>query len=142
MKQPDWVTNECSGGISCREIVRTAQDLLSGKVGVTEGIRKLASLSHEVRADQDPDFRVLIGIASQSDEFPIGESRSFWNEAALAIMDRQCSDFEAQFRKAAHEAATRLVEKYRDPDEDGQITSRKFGSDCRHSAGDLRVEPW
>lgn len=80
---------------------------------MVEGARRLSGLRHDVRADDDPDFLMFVGIDSESDGFPIGESRSLWDAAALSVADQQREAFEARFREAALEAAARLIAKYR-----------------------------
>jgi len=55
-----------------QEITTTAEDMLSGKLNFLLGARILASLSFKIpKMDLDPDFRKFIGIASESDDFPL-----------------------------------------------------------------------
>jgi hypothetical protein len=70
---------------SVRErIYAIALGMLNDEIPFLEGARKLASLSHEAEADgNDEDFRVFVGIASETDDLPIGPSRKYWAKEAL-----------------------------------------------------------
>lgn len=77
-----------------RKIVAAAQDILSGELGIIAGARQLGGLGHEVGADRDPDFTFFIGLDSETDHLPIGETRQRWNPEALRAKDAQAAAFE------------------------------------------------
>src|SRR5579862_1661637 len=79
------VTNEEHVTSVRRQVVALVQDMLCDHLCFLEGARLLASLQHEaaVEAD-DPDFTVFVGIASETDNLPIGRLRIHWSAEALA----------------------------------------------------------
>lgn len=89
-----------------------AQSVLDGGLGTIEGARRLAALRLRVRAEDDPDFLVFVGIDSQTDHFPLGEERGRWDPAALARLDAERRRAEAGLRGRAEPACRGLIRKY------------------------------
>ena len=96
----------------CGQIVKCADDLLAGRVGVIAASQILFPLLLEVRATDDPDFVTFTGIYDESDALPVGPERERWSDAALAREDPKIAQYEAQCRNVALSAARKLKEKY------------------------------
>lgn len=61
-----------------------ARGMLDGSIPYLEGAIELSSLRFEVGVpENDPDFLVLSGVASEIDHLPIGAPRQYWSEEAL-----------------------------------------------------------
>jgi hypothetical protein len=112
MKRPAWVVNEAEWLADCDAIVQCARDLIEGRRGIIESARVLQSLAFSVRDERDPDFVVFRGIDSETDALPVGEVRKYWSPSALEREDVKIRSCEERYRKAAMEAANRLIVKY------------------------------
>lgn len=112
MERPWQITNEEQWDVLRAEVTRTASGILDGSIDLITGARQLASLSHKVYADRDPDFVAFIGIDSETDVFPLGTVRQYWNPDALAKYDLERERAEQQYRPRALECARRLLTKY------------------------------
>lgn len=112
MEIPDWVTNEASWRKTCKKVVARARDLEERRIGVIVCAREMCKLAFWLRAEDDPDFLVFRGIASESDELPAGQERLHWSESALQKEDIKIAEAEKIWRGAALEAAESLRRKY------------------------------
>lgn len=112
MERPWWVTNEEDWLHACRGVVSTAERILDGSLGITEGARLLNGLRHQVRAWDDKDFLVFTAIVSETDAFPLGDVRQYWNADALAREDAKREVVEAEAKPLAEPAAKALIRKY------------------------------
>src|SRR4051812_35332439 len=112
MGRPWQITNEEQWNALCAQVTCTASGILDGSIDLITGARRLASLSHDVHADRDPDFVTFIGIDSETDEFPLGTVRQHWNPEALVKYDLERERAEQQYRPRALECARRLLTKY------------------------------
>jgi len=112
MKRPAWVTNEPAWQRQCADVVSTASAILSGSVSLTEGARVLAELGHSLRAAQSRGFSAFVGIASETDAFPVGAVRARWQSSALQALDLERGAIEARFAYVAKQAAKLLVAEY------------------------------
>lgn len=112
MKRPWQITNEEEWLRDCRQVVHVSQSILEGTIDLTEGARRLAALCVRVRAEDDEDFLVFVGIASETDRFPLGEVREQWNSHALARYDTERRRVESHFQQSAEVACRNLIQKY------------------------------
>jgi len=114
MDRPAWVTNEAEWLSDCKAIVHSACDLMEGRRGIIESARVMQRLARKVRDERDANFIVFGGIASESDDLPVGEERRNWAASALEREDAKIKivAFEEQCREAALRSAKHLVDKY------------------------------
>ena len=63
-------------------------------------------------AENDPDFMTFVGIASETDNFPVGDLRERWHPETLPALDAEREKAEAHYMKGAVEAAKRLFSRY------------------------------
>jgi hypothetical protein len=96
------------------QAAQIARSIVAGEVGLLEGARDLAGIGpmlvHDTSAD--PDFSVLVGVASETDDMPFGGARALWNPAALAEKDRELSDYECRVRDVVPEACQSIWRRY------------------------------
>lgn len=92
--------NEEEVGLWRGEVVRVAQGVLAGTIGVVEGSRRLASLGHELW-HHDTDFVPFVAIASETDHLPVGEARRQWAGDALNQKNAEIETAEKRHRAAA-----------------------------------------
>lgn len=61
-----------------------ASGMLDGSIHYLEGAIELASLRFEVGLpEDDKDFLIFTGVASETHHLPIGTSRQYWSDEAL-----------------------------------------------------------
>lgn len=69
-------------------IVRTAADMLDGRVGFFIGSRKMRSLLIESGLDlSDPELKIFTAIDSETDALPLGDVRQHWDAEALRRLE-------------------------------------------------------
>ena len=95
----------------CRaEVRKTAQLMLSGDLSYIEGAQIICHLLHECRLDPHVEpFVTFIGIDSETDQFPVGKQRSYWNKDALAKLDEEKAQYEERARGFAEKACRELL---------------------------------
>ena len=88
-------------------------DFIEGKTGVIEVSRIVSSLRFELVGDTlDEEWRTFVGIASETDQFPIGPVRAHWEKAALSLKDSEAAQFEALYHETAVHSARILLMRY------------------------------
>ena len=92
--------------------VEVASRILEGSIGLTEGIRNLLLFQKEMGRAKDPEFLFFAGIASETDDFPVGDARKNWNEIALKQKDADLKEYEDRIRPTVLDACRRFVQKY------------------------------
>lgn len=96
-----------------RQVVETAQSMLDGQLSFLIGSRRLAALRHEVDvAGSDADFLIFVGIASETDDLPLGEVRQYWSAQALARLKPEIQSTEAWAASVGTEACTSLIARF------------------------------
>jgi hypothetical protein len=97
-----------------QKVVAIAQRLLAGEMGVIEAARQInAFRGKRVGLDEfDPDFLTFVGIDSETNHLPLGESRRYWAADALARKDVEIARCEELLRSRGVEAASHLVARF------------------------------
>jgi len=76
-----------------KKVASVAQGMLNGTINYLEGAIELSSLRSEVDTpENDKDFLVFSGIASDIDQLPIGAQRQSWSNAALERHDLEIQE--------------------------------------------------
>ena len=104
--------NEEHGKTASEKVVALARSVLSGDTGIAEGSRQLAAWRFDVGAENDPDFLFFVGVASETDDLPIGPVRQHWNPGALRVKDAELAAYEAKVEQKAFEVCRSLIQKY------------------------------
>ena len=108
--------SDISTGPTARQrVVRVADAIIRGDLGLIEGSRRLC----EIRAEHgslrdDADFGVFVAIESETDHLPIGDVRAHWSPDALLVKDREIRAAEEFYRESAIAACRRLIERFAD----------------------------
>jgi len=103
------------GSSSARHsVVEAATDMLQGRLGLTEGCRRLAGLANEVVPDWrlDSDFVVFGGMASETDTYPVGAAREYWSSQALEREDEKRAKYEATVRDSVLKACANVIARF------------------------------
>jgi hypothetical protein len=96
------------------QAVSNAQAVVSGELGVLEGSIALHSLAHQVVDEwySDPDFSVLVAVASEVDDIPFGEVRNTWSAAALSLADAKASAYAALVGPQVLSACRNIIARF------------------------------
>jgi hypothetical protein len=112
MQRPAAIRNESKWIKDCTKIRARALELLDGKISLIDAslaLRKLAIWTH---AQSDPDLLLFDHILGDLSELPIGSERAYWAPHALVRDDLKIEVIVDKWQQRAHEAATRLVDRY------------------------------
>jgi hypothetical protein len=92
------------------QAVQIANAVLEGKTSILEAAPKLCSLllSNPEIASRE-DCNLFNGIASETDDLPIGRVREEWHPDFLPEKDREIARCEALWRDDAMEACERII---------------------------------
>src|SRR5262249_792538 len=74
-------------------IIQTAHGMVNGTVPLIEGCRMLVQLRSAAEIHSNPTFDVLVGIESETDDYPVGSHRSEYAPAFLARKDAEVSGY-------------------------------------------------
>ena len=92
------------------QIITIAEGMLSGKIDLIAGSRKLCNLRHGIGESENPAFLPIIGFESQTDDYPVGEQRQQYNQNYLQQLDKETQDFVEQAKPALLAACRRILE--------------------------------
>jgi len=96
-----------------RSILKTAQDMLAGKLSYIEGARKIVAARRTARLDEwDVDVLPFVGIDSETDALPFGEMTKHWQAAALDALQPEIDQKEAWARGVGEPHCRSLVERF------------------------------
>lgn len=93
------------------EVVNLANGILEERIDIIEGCRRLSVLRHGIDG-YNAEFLPFRGVASETDDFPIGEERNTWSAEALARMDSEREAYAIQMRKPIMQACKKLIETF------------------------------
>jgi hypothetical protein len=97
-----------------RNAVVIASAVVNGELGPIEGSIRLYALSHNLVSHwhADEDFVVFGGVASETDHFPIGSARQYWNPIALAREDKKIADYESRIKASVISACQNVIARF------------------------------
>jgi hypothetical protein len=93
-----------------KEMMRTAQAMLSGALPFIEGAIRIDALRIGL-SDQDPLLRPFVLIASETDALPLGKVRDLWAPQALAELQPSLDDAEAWAEEVGRPACEGLISR-------------------------------
>lgn len=95
-----------------KEIVDVCFLIINNDVDFIEGCRKLVSLRNQLDLEDEVDFLPFVGVASETDEYPVQGTRENYSEAYLKRIDEEISNYVSQVRPSIIEACNVLIVKY------------------------------
>src|SRR5258708_382423 len=93
------------------EILRLTERLIAGEIGIVEGCRQMVPHLGPANLRDDDDAVVILAVESETDDLPVGQARSLWNQEALAGLDREREEYEDRLRAQVITACRSLAEK-------------------------------
>jgi DNA-directed RNA polymerase subunit RPC12/RpoP len=91
------------------QILRTAKELIAGRLGVIAASRELNRFRHDVEPQVADVLLTFAGIDSETDALPVGDVREEWSPDALTRKDREITEAEDLYRNSAINAASELI---------------------------------
>jgi hypothetical protein len=85
--------------------------MLTGETSLVEGARDLAQIASRLRASESlpHELKYFLGVASETEDFPLGQERAMWNEDALARKDVEAERYLLRTRLEALEQCKRIL---------------------------------
>lgn len=75
------------------QAIKLIDEILAKKNCRLDNLRKLVQLRHALQLEEDSLFLPIIGIISETDEFPSGDIRSKFNSKALEQYDKELDEY-------------------------------------------------
>jgi len=108
----------------CRtRLAKACGDLIRGEASVIATSRLICSLEHGCELDT-PGFIGFTAIESETDDYPLGETRQNWNADYLAELDAEFSSYEDRCRPGALENAEVILRSLRRAGQPDDATDR------------------
>jgi hypothetical protein len=98
-KLPAMSWNESEILAARRMIIDAARDMLAGKVSYIEGARKITASRFVARLEDDVDVLPFVGIASETEALPVGDTAVHWRPAAFDAFKPDIDKSEAWARQ-------------------------------------------
>jgi hypothetical protein len=96
-----------------RAILEAAQEMLTGTPSYLDGARKIKQAWFSSRLNEaDPDFLPFVGIDSETDALPFGETRVHWQAAALKALQPEIDRMEDWARNFGEPHCRSLVDRF------------------------------
>jgi hypothetical protein len=93
-------------------LIGVVRAMLSRHIPVLEGCVAVAAVASPLNdIEVEDQLRLLIGVASEADEFPARAPRHLWSPDALAAQDRKAAEYAERVEKPVREACAR-IEQY------------------------------
>jgi hypothetical protein len=90
------------------QMLAVARGILSRHIGVVEGPVCLSSLAHNLESRWSDKMNVFVGVASETDDLPLGAVRQYWATDALARKDQELANCETRIREDVLDACREL----------------------------------
>lgn len=87
--------------------------MVNDQIGFIEGCRKLDSLRSQFDLSEDPDFLPVVGVTSETDDYPEQSIRENFSEDDLKRVDEEVSSYVSMVRPSIIEACNLLIAKYK-----------------------------
>ena len=95
-----------------RDVLEICQSVIKGSTGVIDASRKLRNLHYQMFQNVDDDFRIFIGIESETDHLPVGDERQYWDVAVLSEKDKEIAEYEDKVIKVVVESCKKLIDRF------------------------------
>ncbi|WP_092360276.1 hypothetical protein [Collimonas sp. OK242] len=109
----EYITHEQYTYSIRQQVVAAARAMLTHELSFLIGARKLAALRHEAAVrDDDADFIIFVAIASETDDFPLGDVCQHWDKHALEQLQPEIQSAEDWAYKHGALACNSLIKRF------------------------------
>ena len=91
------------------KLLALLNSILNGVVGIIDGCRKVVEIQYRLNMYDNKNFAVFESIDSDTDHFPIGDVRQYWNKESLAKADIEMKAYEEDVKNEVREACEKLI---------------------------------
>lgn len=95
-----------------QKFIALLKQIILGSINIIEGSRQIVSLHVEQQVENDLDFLTIVGFASETDEFPLGDVRKRYNADYLKKLDNELEEYLAIAKPSIIKACENLLKKY------------------------------
>lgn len=95
-----------------RELTRIGEAMISGHIGLIEGVRKITALRLKTSIPQDEVFRPFIAFDSETDVYPIGKAREVYSRDYLNRIDIDMEVYLRDAREDIIQACRNLIDEF------------------------------
>ena len=97
-----------------QNIVRTAERIVGEEIDMVDGCRRLHRLFNSLdRSEWDMElFDPISAFESETEDLPVGELRSMWNQQALARKEAEAKPYLDSAKDWIFEACRGLINRY------------------------------
>ena len=95
-----------------KKLVKVSQNILNGQIELIEGCREIVNLRGVLNAEDDDIFDPILVIDSETDHFPRGEVRSYYNKEKLKEIDESSRVYLEKAKPDIIEACNQIVKKF------------------------------
>jgi hypothetical protein len=106
MSDSNEITREAE---NWRALIEVLGALLSERISVTEGCRRVSRLAFDLNQRRNKLFLPFVGVDSETDRFPLGDVRTRWSHAALVRADEERASVEKHYKSFVANACTALL---------------------------------
>lgn len=93
------------------EFTSVIRNMLSGKIDLLVGCRKLIQLRPYIDIEEDEDWLIIVGIESETDDVPLGNERLTWNLDRLRIKDAEIQTYMKKTKPLLLDACRKVLAK-------------------------------
>lgn len=98
--------------IANQKIVDICHKVINEEIGIIEGCRELVSLRGQYNLEEDELFDPIVGVDSETDDYPLGDVRELFSKDYLDRLDREVGGYILKVRLSVIEDCRNLIEKY------------------------------
>jgi hypothetical protein len=96
--------------ISARlKALEVARGMLDGTIGLVEGCRSLVQARVDGEIPATSAFRVIIGVESETDDYPVESQRSMYAPEFLRRLDTEVSRYLSEVRPTLIDACREII---------------------------------
>lgn len=90
-------------------LIAIARDFLKGRLSALEAAVALAPFEEEVPHDLRDSLTAMVGVASETDDIPLGDRRNLWHPEVRAREDQKHDKAQTWAEPTVRETCERLV---------------------------------
>jgi hypothetical protein len=104
------MTSDSKNQAARAQIITIAEEMVSGKMDLVSGARKLCNLRHAIGESENPVFFPIVGFESETDDYPVGGERQQYDSNQLQQLDKEIQEYVEQAKPSVLAACRRILE--------------------------------
>lgn len=95
-----------------KKLIETANSIIKDEIGVVEGCRLISKLIHKAGVEENDLFLPIIGVDSETDDYPLGKVREHYGAEYLEKIDKEIKAYETRNKNLIVEVCRGIIDKY------------------------------